>query len=282
MKKLLFVSALAFTLPLTAQADNVVADDSIVQGSQCVGFDCVIGELFSFETLRLKENNTRLRFVDTSSSSSFPSTDWELVANDSSNGGRNRFSIEDASAAKEIFTLMGGAPTYSVFVSATGLVGMGTNSPQKKLHLSAANSPAIRLEQAGTGGFPNVSWDIQANEAGLSIAYNGQLRMRLDNTGNLSLGGTVTASSIPSNTVPDYVFKSDYALMPIAQVHEFVKANGHLPEIPSAAEIERDGLNMTDIQLKLLKKVEELTLYAALQQEQIDALMAQLRNRRGQ
>lgn len=282
MKKLLFVSALACALPLTAQADNVIADDSIVQGSQCVGFDCVLGEVFSFETLRLKENNTRLRFVDTSSAAQFPSTDWELVANDSTNGGRNRFSIEDVSATKEIFTLMGGAPSYSVFVAATGQVGMGTNSPQKKLHLSAGNSPTIRLEQAGSGGFPNATWDIQANEAGLSIAYNGQLRMRLDNTGNLSLGGTVTASSIPSNTVPDYVFKSNYALMPIAQVHEFVKANGHLPEIPSAAEIERDGLNMTEIQLKLLKKVEELTLYAAQQQEQIDALMAQLRNRREQ
>ncbi|MBR0567446.1 hypothetical protein J5J83_15090 [Azoarcus sp. L1K30] len=279
MKNRIFVAALVLALPFSARADNVVADDSIIQGSQCVGMDCALGEVFSFETLRLKENNTRVRFVDTSSSGSFPSTDWELVANDSTNGGRNRFSVEDVTATREIFTLMGGAPSYSVFVSSTGDLGLGTNAPQKRVHVSGANAPAIRLEQNGSGGFTPAVWDIQANEAGLSVAFNGKLRMRLDTNGNLSLGGSVIASSIPANTVPDYVFASSYVLPPLTNVHDFIKTNGHLPGIPSAAEIERDGLNMTELQLKLLKKVEELTLYTVKQQEQIEALQARLQIR---
>ncbi|MGR9052245.1 MAG: hypothetical protein ACU84J_06310 [Gammaproteobacteria bacterium] len=278
MKKLLCVAALI--LPFVSEADNVISDDSIIQGSQCIGVDCVTGELFSFETLRLKENNLRLRFVDTSSSASFPSTDWELVANDSTNGGRNRFSVEDVTAATEPFTVMGGTPSFSLFLSSSGNVGLGSDSPQKKLHLVADNSPTIRLEQSAAGGFPGVTWDIQANEDGLSVARNGELRLRLDSAGNLSLGGSVSASGIAPGTVPDYVFRKGYAPMPLAEVERFIQSNGHLPDIPSASEIERDGLNMTDMQLRLLKKVEELTLHVVAQQAQIEDLKLQLHHRR--
>ena len=50
----------------SAPADEVIPDDLIVQGSNCVGFDCVNNENFGFDTVRLKENNTRLKFDDTS------------------------------------------------------------------------------------------------------------------------------------------------------------------------------------------------------------------------
>ena len=80
-----------------AKADFVVADDLIVQGSTCTGFDCVNGETFGSDTLKLKENNLRVLFQDTSTSASFPTTDWRLIANDSSNGGANHFSIENPS-----------------------------------------------------------------------------------------------------------------------------------------------------------------------------------------
>ena len=51
---------------------KAAAADLIVQGSACVGFDCVNNESFGFDTIRLKENNTRLTFFDTSSLSGFP------------------------------------------------------------------------------------------------------------------------------------------------------------------------------------------------------------------
>ncbi|MEL7061874.1 MAG: hypothetical protein AAGN46_17745, partial [Acidobacteriota bacterium] len=66
--------------------DFVVMDDLIVDGSQCVGFDCVNGESFGFDTLRLKENNLRIAFDDTSTAGSYPRRDWQILANDSANG----------------------------------------------------------------------------------------------------------------------------------------------------------------------------------------------------
>ncbi|MGE5233521.1 MAG: hypothetical protein ACM3OB_05380, partial [Acidobacteriota bacterium] len=75
--------------------DQVIADDLIVQGSACIGLDCVNNESFGFDTIRLKENNTRIKFDDTSTSTGFPNHDWQLTANDSASGGQNKFSIED-------------------------------------------------------------------------------------------------------------------------------------------------------------------------------------------
>ena len=58
--------------------DQLIQDDLIANSSLCVGVDCANGEAFSFDTIRLKENNVRIKFQDTSRSASFPSTDWEL------------------------------------------------------------------------------------------------------------------------------------------------------------------------------------------------------------
>ena len=74
---------------------QVYTTDLIVQGSACVGIDCTTNESFGFDTLKLKENNLRIKFEDTSASANFPGNDWMLTANDSSNGGANRFSIDD-------------------------------------------------------------------------------------------------------------------------------------------------------------------------------------------
>src|SRR5690242_13135282 len=112
-----------------AAADDVIPDDLIVQGSACVGLDCVNNESFGFDTIRLKENNTRIKFEDTSTSTGFPSTDWQLTANDSASGGANKFSIEDITDAKVPFTITGNAPTNSIFVDSTGRVGLRTATP---------------------------------------------------------------------------------------------------------------------------------------------------------
>jgi hypothetical protein len=72
-------------------ADQVIPDDLIVQGSECVGLDCVNNENFGFDTIRLKENNLRIHFDDTSTQAGFPNRDWRLIANDSASGGANKF-----------------------------------------------------------------------------------------------------------------------------------------------------------------------------------------------
>jgi len=61
--------------------------------------------------------------------------------------------------------------------------------------------------------------------------------------------------------IPDYVFASDYRLLPLNELETFIKTNQHLPEVPSASEIKANGANLGEMNMVLLKKVEELSLY---------------------
>ncbi|MBK1442518.1 hypothetical protein JHJ32_21140 [Parapedobacter sp. ISTM3] len=80
----------------------------------------------------------------------------------------------------------------------------------------------------------------------------------------LAVNGNILAKEVKVKTditVPDYVFEPDYELPTLADVEAYVTEHKHLPEIPSARDIENDGLNLAEMNLLLLKKVEELTLY---------------------
>ncbi len=156
-------------------ADQVILDDLIVDGSACVGFDCVNGESFGFDTIRLKENNLRIKFQDTSSSASFPSNDWQITANDSANGGANKFSIDDIDGGRTPFTIEAGAPSHSLYVDDGGRIGFGTSTPVVDLHVKSGNTPTLRLEQDGSSGFTPQTWDVAGNEANFFIrdATNG-------------------------------------------------------------------------------------------------------------
>jgi hypothetical protein len=70
--------------------------------------------------------------------------------------------------------------------------------------------------------------------------------------------------------VPDYVFAKDYNLKTLSEVEAYIKENKHLPEIPSANEIEKNGLRLAEMNMSLLKKVEELTLYAIEQEKKLN------------
>jgi len=151
-----------------ATEDIVQADDVIIQGSLCVGLDCVVNESFGFDTIRLKENNTRIKFDDTSTTSGCPNNDWQLTANDAC-GGANKFSIEDITGSKVPFTITAGAPTNSVFVDSTGRLGLRTSTPVLDIHVATSNTPAMRLEQNNSGGFTAQTWDVAGNEANFFV-----------------------------------------------------------------------------------------------------------------
>ncbi len=154
--------------PTLATLDQVIPDDLIVQGSICAGFDCVNNESFGFDTIRMKENSTRIKFEDTSVGA-FPANDWQLTANDSASGGANKFSIEDITGAKVPFTLTAGAPSNSIFVDSSGRVGLRTATPVLDLHINTSNTPGQRLEQNNSGGFTAQTWDIAGNEANFFV-----------------------------------------------------------------------------------------------------------------
>jgi len=97
--------ALVAMLQTAIFSDQVILDDLIVDGSECVGYDCVQNEQFSFSTIKLKENNLRIEFTDTSGSSSFPSNDWQITINDSANGGEDYFSVDDITSGKKLLKI---------------------------------------------------------------------------------------------------------------------------------------------------------------------------------
>lgn len=160
---------------LAIPADQVIADDLIVQGSGCFGFDCINNENFGVDTIRLKENNLRINFDDTSNTGGFSANDWRLVANDQASGGASYFSIEDATNGKVPFLVTANAPNSSIYVDSTGRVGLRTSTPVLDLHATTGNTPALRLEQNGSSGFNPQTWDVAGNETNFFIrdATNG-------------------------------------------------------------------------------------------------------------
>src|SRR6185295_10008145 len=136
-------------VPTRALPDDVIADDLIVQGSACVGLDCVSGEVFGFDTIRVKENNTRIQFDDTSAAG-FPLTNWQIRANSSGAGGASFLGFVDQGDAGNsetgtiVFEVDAGAPANSLKVASNGKVGLRTATPVLDVHANTSDTPAIQ------------------------------------------------------------------------------------------------------------------------------------------
>lgn len=94
-------------------------------------------------------------------------------------------------------------------------------------------------------------------------------------TEKLTINGTVLAEAVKVVTdipdVPDYVFDEDYHLMSLEELEQFIKNESHLPNIPAADQIIKEGLDLEQMNLKLLEKIEELTLYTLQQEKTIES-----------
>lgn len=92
----------------------------------------------------------------------------------------------------------------------------------------------------------------------------------------LTVDGNVHASGVkvdPEIPVPDYVFEPGYELRSLNELQKFIKENGHLPEIQPSEILQEEGLKLGEMDLKLLLKIEELTLYVIEQRRRIDSLL---------
>jgi hypothetical protein len=169
------------------------------------------------------------------------------------------------------------APTSSVEVAASGHVGLGTASPAAPFHVQRTTATGLfmqlerngdlffRLKNSVTGQFADMN--LIGDEYRINFGTGGPgPELRLTSTGSLIISGTYT---------PDYVFDSDYTLMPLAELADFVARERHLPNVPNAAEIREQGLNVNVFPMQLLEKIEELTLYT-LQQERTIARQERL------
>lgn len=97
-------------------------------------------------------------------------------------------------------------------------------------------------------------------------------------THTLTVSGTVRATSFISDTqtYADFVFEPEYELPSLSSVKAHIAEHGHLPDIPSEAEAMEHGVDLAAMQVRLLKKIEELTLHVIRQQEELDELKSRL------
>lgn len=196
---------------------------------------------------------------------------------------------------------------YNLLV--TNKVGLGTDDPTEKLDvrgnirlggddagnyiftIANTNLPIIKssrtdlthpglLSADGWGNFSvNHSFGIgyqlgRDNMDNSNLFVAGRVGIGTDDPKGYSLAvkGNVIAESVTvktSSTWPDYVFGKSYVLMPLSEIEDYIRNNQHLPEMPSAAVIQTDGINLGEINILLTKKIEELTLHLIAKDKEI-------------
>lgn len=189
-----------------------------------------------------------------------------------------------------------------------GRIGIGTVNPTGQLHIGGtatqdvfagmgpdlAVGPALNFGYAGSSfgrgaGFFNVRPDASATgvNPSLRFATENLTRLIITNAGRVGIGTLTPSSSLHVSggnirvtggsfiddgatlDVPDYVFEKQYKLMPLDELKAYIETAKHLPGVKSAKEVAEEGLNISQSQMALLEKVEELTLYTLQQEEQL-------------
>ena len=214
------------------------------------------------------------------------------------NGSTNRFNIGVHDALDS--DINNDLNAISILRS-NGRVGIGTASPAYKLDVNghvranylimkaennALEGGEILLEGAGEQN----PWHIDNYAGNFRLHHSGYSYFHVMKNGNVGIGtygpdakltvkGDIHAREVRVDlngaVAPDFVFEPDYNLRSLEATEAYIKANKHLPEIPSAAEMEEKGIQLKEMNLKLLQKVEELTLYTIKQQKLIEKLAIQ-------
>ncbi len=147
---------------------------------------------------------------------------------------------------------------------------------------STSASDSATTDAASGGGNPPSGDAVWSIDGGNDIYYNGGDvaigRTSVPNGYKLAIDGNVRAREIrvDQDTWPDYVFKADYELPSLYQIQKYIQEKGHLPNIPSAAEVTHHGIELGEMNKRLLQKIEELTLYIIQQEEAIQGHLVQI------
>ncbi len=146
----------------------------------------------------------------------------------------------------------------------------GANTSGGFLGFSTNGTERIRIDRIGNVGIGKTP----DGTAKLDVAGNikaQEIEVTLASMEDLNLNGTLAANNITvkaNGQTADFVFSDTYNLKDLTEVENFIKTNKHLPNIPSAEDMEKQGVNLAEMNKLLLQKVEELTLYAIQQKEE--------------
>lgn len=132
----------------------------------------------------------------------------------------------------------------SIYIDTSGYLGIGTSTPKAKLHVNSSMVIGSSASTPATGYLLSVAGKIISEEVRVELNANW----------------------------PDYVFDRQYDLPSLGSVEAFIAKNNHLPNIPSAAEVNRNGIELGDMNKRLLEKIEELTLYLIKQDKELAKL----------
>ena len=146
-----------------------------------------------------------------------------------------------------------------LILTSGGKVGIGAANTSYKFNVDGNMrvSSALSCGDFGASGNGVFSGTLRAGN-GFYCAADGALKVK--------------SLRVTTSDWPDYVFGGGHRLMPLQEVEDYINANGHLPEVPSAEEAEADGVDLGEMNKLLLQKVEELTLYIIDLQKQVEEL----------
>jgi hypothetical protein len=163
-------------------------------------------------------------------------------------------------------------------------VGIGTPNPtgrQLVINNPGPDIVGLKLTTNNYNWYIDHRGDISSPANSFAIGNDSAVLFTINTSGSVGIGttnpqyklavnGNIGAQDvIVTNTGwSDYVFRPGYRLRPLSEVSQFIQANGHLPDIPTEAEVKEKGVSLGDMQAKLLAKVEELTLHMIQQDKE--------------
>jgi hypothetical protein len=185
---------------------------------------------------------------------------------------------------------------FRLYMNTYGNIGIGTTNPTAKFEVNllnpsgwSGNLKAARFVSPDNNFFLDLNtYIVSSGNVGYQFSPNGNTGMVITSPGNVGIGttnptyklsvnGTIQAKEIRVETGwADYVFAPGFTLRPLSEVDTYIRQNQHLPDVTSAAEIQKDGLQVGKQMTEMMQKIEEMTLYLIDLKKENDNLRAEV------